>query len=304
LKTAAPLQNSVKVPSGARSGVGSALLSVARYRTAAPQIVTAVLGCVLAASMAKDGLALWRVKLVSVAPSHASAVGSRLVGRSWSMLVGAHLFGAPPTATAATAASAAEVDLALSGTLSTPDAAHGYAIIGTRGAPPQIRSVGEAISQGIVLSQVYADHVVVEREGQLRSIFLPRSDVPAAAEVGGPPDDSAIAQHQVAETDSTLLAESTRMAAVMQEQPFYSDDQLRGIRIEAGTNPELIGRLGLKTGDVISHVDGQVISDPGRLNLLRTRLASGESVHVTLIRPGEGPMDVTVNSATVSNLIN
>jgi type II secretory pathway component PulC len=93
------------------------------------------------------------------------------------------------------------------------------------------------------------------------------------------------------------------MAAVLKQKPAFSGDQFRGIMIEAGNSPGMLEQLGLKPGDLLHHVDGVMIADPNRLEFLRKALASGKPVQVGITRPGEGPMDVTLDSSLVAGLI-
>jgi hypothetical protein len=54
---------------------------------------------------------------------------------------------------------------------------------------------------------------------------------------------------------------------------------------------------------VVHHVDGTMILDPERLALLRTRLASGRPVTVSVTRPGSGTLDLTIDSTLVAGLV-
>jgi type II secretory pathway component PulC len=100
-----------------------------------------------------------------------------------------------------------------------------------------------------------------------------------------------------------LDAETQRMAAVLKQKPVFSGSQFRGVLIESGDSPGMLERLGLKPGDVLHHVNGAMIADPSRADLLRQALASGKSVQVGITRPGEGPLDLTLDSSLVAGLV-
>jgi len=46
-----------------------------------------------------------------------------------------------------------------------------------------------------------------------------------------------------------------------------------------------------------------MVADPSRLEVLRERLASGRPVKVSVIRPGVGPLDVTIAGGAVAGMV-
>ncbi len=226
-------------------------------------------------------------------------------------LVRAHLFGyrAPPAADATPAVR--DTSLVLTGTIATADPATGFALIGPSKELAHLHPVGAAIATGVALRAVYPDRVIVDRDGRLATVYLPRGAGILAAIQHSPvaqpsadeaaEDDSTGSQQQ--EIEQSLEKESARTAAFLRQEPFYSQGQFRGIVIEPGTDPELLTKMGLKPGDVLHHVDGAMVVDSDRLDMLRERLASGRPVRVSVIRPGVGPVDITIDSHLVAAMI-
>lgn len=227
-------------------------------------------------------------------------------------LARSHLFGSSGSLTAGRAAAAAarNTTLVLTGTIATADPAIGFALIGPSRERAQLHPAGAAIASGVMLREVYPDRVIVERAGSVATVFLPRGagllaamQAPAAqpASADAAADDTGESQQQ--EVEQSLQKESERTAAFLRQEPFYSQGQFRGILIEPGSDPGLLAQMGLKPGDVLQHVNGAMVVDPDRLDVLRERLASGKPVQVSVIRPGIGPVDVTIDSNLVAAMI-
>lgn len=86
----------------------------------------------------------------------------------------AHLFGEAPAAPTDAAPSAAIASVELRGTIALPDPGAGYAILAVNGAARVYRA-GEPAGDGVTLTAVYADRVVVAQAGVAQTIVLPRS---------------------------------------------------------------------------------------------------------------------------------
>lgn len=242
--------------------------------------------------------------------SHAARADGTTASEALRSLAAAHLFGVRPVASLSAANEARDTSLVLTGIIATGDPAVGYALIGTSKSQAHVHAVGGTIAQGVVLRAIYRDHVVVERDGRLASVRLPRATAPpllppplqqpAESVAGAAPDDSPDSpQRQI---EDALQKENERTAAVLEERAYVPQGEFRGVLIEPGTNPELLAQLGLKPGDVLRAVDSTTV-ESDRLDMLRQRLASGRPVEVSVTRPGVGPMELTVDSNLVAGMI-
>lgn len=73
-------------------------------------------------------------------------------------------------------AEAVAADLRLVGVIAGPG---GRAMFKSQGGAPRIAGAGEAVAPGIVLKEVHADHVVLEKGGALERLKLDRRAAPA-----------------------------------------------------------------------------------------------------------------------------
>lgn len=285
----------------------------------ASKLVTGALALALTAAAVQEGFDIrWAfgASALAIADHNSSSTRSNesaSASRTLQILMNAHLFGlaSAPGERLAAASTQRETTLVLTGTITTANPASGFALIGASAETAHVHSIGDSLASGAVLRAVYRDHVILERTGQLSVLYFPRSGKGAltAAAIGphvsprSAQSDVDSEQAQRQQIEEAVEAESERTAAFLRQQPFYSDDQLRGIALEPGSDPGMLAQLGLKAGDVLEFVDGSPIAQPDRLDWLRQRLQSGQAVELSVIRPGSGEVDVKIPGGAVTGMI-
>ena len=165
----------------------------------APQVVTFLLALALAAQLALIVVGITSRSRQTAPPPVAAA--PPLAQLDIGGLVNSHLFGnavlqntngdganAPPSS----------MPLVLAGLLATEDPKEGMAIIGESAAAAKVVAVGQQVPGGATLHSVYNDRAVIERNGALESVLLPRrtagtlSAAPPPPPVAAPQNDAAI----------------------------------------------------------------------------------------------------------------
>lgn len=69
--------------------------------------------------------------------------------------------------------------------------------------------------------------------------------------------------------------------------PHNEGGRLQGFRIRPGSDPGLFNSLGLKTGDLVTAIDGTPVSDTSAMMQLHGQLATARSLDVEILRAGE-----------------
>lgn len=210
-------------------------------------------------------------------------------------VLNAHLFGtaagpggnvdAPPTT----------MPLILAGVIADRDPAKGAAIIGQNAAAAKLYSVNAVITGGARLHAVYWDRVILERNGVLETLSLPRTTLGGA---GVAPGSSAPAAPTAA-----LNRDASLLAGLVRVQPVFSQGKLSGYRIFPGgaNGTAAFNQLGLKAGDLIVAVNGTTLEDPARAMEVLQTLSSSGSASITVSRNGAA-QEVNLDLATLSNL--
>ncbi len=205
-------------------------------------------------------------------------------------IVNAHLFGAGAAASGSDAP-ATTMPLILAGVIADPDPAKGVAIIGENAAAGKLYAVGAAIPGGVHLHAVYSDRVLLERNGGLETLMLPRT--PAIGRPAGP--IAAAGPRQGASQNTSLLAGLVRV------QPVFNQGKLSGYRIFPGGahGTSAFTQLGLKAGDLIEAVNGTALDDAARAMEVLQTLSSSATATVTVSRNGQ-PQEVNLNLANLN----
>jgi general secretion pathway protein C len=219
-------------------------------------------------------------------------------------VVSAHLFGiatADPSAQDPANAPPSTSNLVLAGTIATQDPKRGVAII-IDGGPSKVYSVGDNVG-GASLHSVYLDHVILDRGGALETLILPRlmgpgmhARGPARRGAADPRTATAVQNiRQLVQQDPSILDQ------VMRTVPSYDSaaGKLRGFRAYPGKNRQIFNKLGLKSGDLVTAINGTVLDDPQRSQEVFNTIQSSDHVTVDVERGGQ-KQQITLNIAQVA----
>jgi len=209
----------------------------------------------------------------------------------------ANLFGAP-TAVAGdpTNAPITSMPLVLVGVLAAEDPAEGYAILGPAANSAKLYAAGATVPGGAKLAGIYSDRVVLDRGGQLETLPMPRQRSPVTAAPAPPPP-----MPSPAERMSRLTTENPGIVGqLIRAQAVLSNGQQRGYRVFPAPNRDAVfAKLGLRAGDMVTHINGTPLDDPQRGPEIFGTLSSAAEARVTVVRNGRSS-DVTLNLADVA----
>ena len=219
-------------------------------------------------------------------------------------IAAAHLFGIAAGAAGGQDAANAPpttANLLLNGTIATQNPKHGVAIISDSG-PSKVYSVGDRIG-GAALYAVYLDRVVLDRDGSLETLRLPKI-LPAVQPPAIVPGYG-IANGGTAATLNHLrrmvLKDPGILNTVLRAVPSYDAQahRMRGFRIYPGINRRAFNVLGLRPGDLVTAIDGTPLDDPQHSQEIFNTIQSADQATVTIDRNGQ-TLDLTLNVAEVT----
>ena len=212
-------------------------------------------------------------------------------------IVNAHLFGVPQAENQNSAdAPQTQMNLVLSAVLESSDPSKGLAIIGESAQSSKVFTVGAAVRPGTKLHAVYADRVILERNGQLEALALPKQSTAALA-INRPPPPATNRftdnLRRIAETNPSAFAE------VVRPQPVFANGAQRGYRVYPGRNRQQFAKLGLQPGDLVLSINGTPLDDPQRGMEIFNTMGTSDRVNVTIERNGQS-QELTLNTAQIS----
>ena len=263
----------------------------------APQLLTVLLVALIAAQLALLGWRLLPGARRPPPPAPLAAAPAADVGA----LLRAQLFGvAASSGDSGANAPATRVALVLTGTLAVRDPRQGLAIIGETAAAARVHVVGAQLPGGVRLHEVYTDRVVLDRDGSLETLKLPRQ-LTASGQYT-PPPRVAGPEPPLAESVQRLIAQGPEVVGEMlRPMPTYMNGQLKGFRVYPGRDRRKFGQLGLQPGDLVTQINGVPLTDAQRgLEVLRS-LGSAGAATVTIERGGNA-QQVSVDASQVAAL--
>jgi general secretion pathway protein C len=152
----------------------------------------------------------------------------------------------------------------------------GSAIIDVPGQGQRLVAVGDALSDGIVLEQVFADRVILNRRGARESLYLNDAARRRAQSGAAPaPVQASYGERRIAET----------WLAGLTLAPVLSDGAVRGLRVD-GTSGAL-SDLGVQPGDIILTLNGTPLTSEAAAVRAFAQLDSADRAVARVERNGE-----------------
>ncbi|NIL92960.1 MAG: type II secretion system protein GspC [Woeseiaceae bacterium] len=213
-------------------------------------------------------------------------------------IVDAHIFGeASPDDEPVVQAVDAEMDnladtrltnLVLKGTVAATPSEKAVAIIADGNKDEDVYMIGSQVTSGAKLHAVYADRVVLNENGVLTNLKLPK-EYPATAQTQARRTATAPTRATTATTSiqSVVAQNVSKLADVIRPTPYFVNGQQQGYRVYPGRNREAFSKLGLRPGDLIKDIDGQSLTDPTQAMQIFESLGESDQVSVTVERNGE-----------------
>jgi general secretion pathway protein C len=279
----------------------NALLS--RLQANGPKLVSVVLGALIVLELGRLAYSMYATPVKSPQPVVAATNRPQRPGLDIQSVVSAHLFGvAAVDASSQDPENAPQsaANLVLAGTIATQNPKRGVAIVSDGGAASKVYSVGDKIG-GAALHSVYMDRVILDRNGALETLLLPHQLLvstrgPAKARSGTNATVAAVDNiRHLVQQDPNILDQVMRTVASYDN----AAGKLRGFRAYPGKNRQIFNKLGLKSGDLVTAINGTPLDDPQRSQEVFDTIQTSDHVTVTIERGGQ-KQDITLNIAQVA----
>ena len=235
-----------------------------------------------------------------VMPERAAAVTSGSNAANAQAIASAHLFGEADADDEAGAAALppasgtnlddlpdARVSFSLKGTIAATQQQQSVAIIADTNKEEKVYSVGELVQPGTTLHEIHSDLVVLNQNGVLSKLELPKEFPEGTAPVR---TRRPTTRPQASNTQSiqTVVAQNvSKLADVIRPTPYFVGGQQQGYRVYPGRDRRQFAALGLRPGDLIKDIDGAALTDPKQAMEIFQNLGSAEQVSVTVERNGQ-----------------
>jgi len=271
-----------------------------------PLLVTLLLVVLLAQSLAQ---LTWRVLPSEQPPAivapRVSIASNKGASRSADVrrIAQWHLFGdvqkiAPVAVAQMTEAPDTQLNLKLRGLLASSNPVDARAIIADGKGLEEAYAVGQKLPGNAVLREIYADRVILEYRGRLEALRLPK-DAIANAVVSNAATSRTRSRgvRQAGTANNAALLRQYRDALINQPQSLMNlvsaspvtdkaTGKLKGYRIRPGKDRKLLGQFGLRSGDVVTGVNGVSLDNPIKALEIMRDLSTATSVTLEVERNG------------------
>lgn len=199
------------------------------------------------------------------------------------------------------------LNLKLRGVFASKDKNAARAIIAdSRGEEDSYR-LGSELPGGAILNEIYADHVILEHNGRLETLKLP-VDAPEAGKgsrtaktsqsrrntnrninrgnIAGASANTADNAALLGQYREALMNDPNSVMGLVNVRPYQKDGQLVGYRLRPGKDRALLRRFGLRSGDIVTSVNGVPMNNPVKaLEVLRD-ISTASQLTVDIERNG------------------
>lgn len=224
-----------------------------------------------------------------------------------------HLFGVKPEGPETPSVDSlpeTQLNLTLSGVVAAGSVTGGGAIIAAPGGVEAFYTINAQLPGGATLKEVYPDRVVLERNGRLETLRLPKDGLgnvaggqpeavsgqasttrPMAAAKsgngGGPPSS-------LREYRDMVISDPQSAGSLVQINPKSADGRFIGYELQPGQDAALLSRMGLAPGDIVTSVNGIKLDSPAKALSLLRGLSNTEEIRLDIERSGV-PQSLIIN---------
>lgn len=184
-----------------------------------------------------------------------------------------------------------QLRLTLKGVLATPNNA--VVIIENNNKQESTYSIDEEIQPGVTLKAIYSTWVLIDNQGKSESLLLPGSDKKALPKSTIEKDSdtefrdeilTSEQQRKLSKYMQKLKTNPMSLTEQVQVSPFYKNDELIGFEIKPGKEPEIFAKLGFKTRDIITEINGVKFDSMIAASFKAPSLVNADSFNIKLIR--------------------
>lgn len=178
-------------------------------------------------------------------------------------------------------------NLSLKGTIAATVAEQAVAIIADGSNEEKVYTIGASVTSGATLHAVYADRVVLNENGVLTNLKLPKEFSDNAVTAVRRDTTTTRRAANTQSIQSVVAQNVSQLADVIRPTPYFVNGQQQGYRVYPGRNRQQFAALGLRPGDLIKDIDGQSLTDPSQAMKIFQTLDGADQVSVTVERNGQ-----------------
>ncbi len=173
-------------------------------------------------------------------------------------------------------------------------------MLGPAATSTKVYAVGDNVPGGAKLHSVLVDRVVLDRNGVLEYLAMPRQPQTGMANAPAPSANALQTENPVVDRMRRIISDDPGLVAdIMRPQPVFAQGKLRGYRVYPGRNRQSFTRLGLHPGDLVTAINGTPLEDPQQSQDVFRTIGATNEARVTVTRNGQS-QDLVLNMSQVA----
>ncbi|MGD9889201.1 MAG: type II secretion system protein N [Halothiobacillaceae bacterium] len=247
-------------------------------------------------------LARWTWLLLPVTPTEPSVItpapsANAPATSPLASISSARLWGTAPAVAASSVTQDTRLPLSLRGVLSGQMDGESLAMIEASGSGTKVYRTGDSLPGGAILKDVLIDHVLIERAGNIERLPLPRQNLNPQAVQSAPAAIAPEAPAAPVRLGKLLQQSPAELSKEFRLTPVTEAGKLRGYRLRALRNPDMLQRAGLEADDVLISVNGTSLTQANDLPKFIKDLRTATVIDAVVLRNGsEIPLHLDLNA--------
>lgn len=184
------------------------------------------------------------------------------------------------------------LNLVLAGIILSEDENLSRALIAGSNGKQKTYGVGETVDgSNAEIDEIHAEHIVLVRGGRYETLRLQKITNKSTASAASKTTSAATNNTSSVVGDlksvrEQILKDPSKAGDFIRVRPVYSKGQLRGYRIYPGKDRALYRKVGLRSGDLVTSINGQSLTDPQKAFSMLSTLSSATTITLELLRRG------------------
>ncbi len=182
----------------------------------------------------------------------------------------------------------------------------GFALISASNGPQKVYGKGEAIQEGVTVSDILPEKVILDNRGKTEELLLPVNKTAPSSRrrssnipLGGVPLPGSQPQKKpsrspLASANSTppnlsklrqdIISNPTKLMDIVRPSPAIVNGQFIGFRIKPGKQRRMFNQLNFRSNDIITEVNGIVLDDQNKGAMVLSELSQAANISVKVKR--------------------
>ncbi len=195
-----------------------------------------------------------------------------------------------------------KLNLKLHGIVAYKSSKGGYALISSSSGPQKVYEKGDSLQDGVTVSEIFADKVVLDNRGKSEELLLPAkgakstkrqkstaSNSPNLPGVNDRNPNSSKWNNAAANVDLSVIRQEAlsspqKLLEIASPSPAIVNGKFLGFRVQPGRKRKLFRQLGFRPNDIIIEVNGILLDDASKGAMVLGELSQASDLSITVKR--------------------